>query len=602
MKFKKIFCIVMAAVIVSICLPFSVSAEEAVTADYVEGEVVFEYTPPAVSSGVRRSASSLGAKLKSLGVTELTALENYDDTVQTYSVSAEPTVYVAKIDGDVLKTCKEIEKISGVSYAEPNYLLETYGYSTPLEITNSSKNYVSYEKWYLNDVMNIPAAWEKYQTSGEDVVVAVIDNGYYLDATDFPVNLWDDGKGNHGWNTANNSADISPSYKPDGSALQDSAHGSNVAGIIGMASNGSNCVGAAFGASLMLLKVAESSYSASDTRTKITSTAVANAVVYARRHGADVITMSLGVNGSYPTIIKSAVDDAYADSICILAAAGNNSMGTASMLSYPAAASNVIGVMASGKSDRKRLTDFSNFDEHGSTYYDIAAPGENIVGCGIEVGKMSVMNGTSQATPLVAACVALYIAAYPEQNVIEIYKSLRNSSTKYASSNSTSSPTKSYEYKMLDALEFLDYGAIKPEIEFNLNTTVIHDSSKGYIYGLDEGYADIANYVTVKDGTGTAEFIPTANGNGTGSVLKVYTLTGELYKTLTVVIFGDVNGDCKADGEDAVIISCIANGMGNYSDCIKYAADADFDNSVSEKDATLTANYAIGLDLISQIR
>ena len=99
-----------------------------------------------------------------------------------------------------------------------------------------------------------------------------------------------------------------------------------------MASNGSNFVGAAFGAELMLIKVAEDNYTASDVKTRITSSAVANAIVYARVNGADVISMSLGINNAYPTAIKNAVDDAYADSICIVAAAGNNGTGTSSLL------------------------------------------------------------------------------------------------------------------------------------------------------------------------------------------------------------------------------------------------------------------------------
>ena len=592
----------MTAVLVSACLPFTVSAEEAIAADYIENEVVFEYAPPASSSGVRRSPAAFRSKLKALGVTELEALDNYDDSVYTSSVSSEPTTYVAKISGDVEKTCREIEKISGVNYAEPNYLLETYGYTMPLEIKNQGRNYVNNEKWYLDTIMNIPAAWEKYQTCGEGVTVAVIDNGFYVDATDFPVNLWDDGNGNHGWNTASGNADIGPALRSDGTALNDSAHGSNVAGIIGMASNGSNFVGAAFGTELMLLKVASDEYTASDTKTKITSAAVANAIVYARRHSADVISISLGVLNVYPTAIKNAVDDAYADSIAIIAAAGNNALGTKSSLSYPAAASNVIGVMASDKTNQYSLTNFSNYDENNCQYYDIAAPGYAIVGCGIEKGRFSVMLGTSQATPLVASCVALYKSVYPNQTVDKVFRSLRSAPSKAVTSNSSVSASKTYTYKMLDAVEFLDYGAIKPEIEFNLNTTVVHDSATGYIYGLDEGFADIANYITVKDGTGTAEFIPTANGNGTGSQLKIYTLTGAVYKTYTVIIFGDVNGDCKADGTDAVVIGCIANGMGEYDDCVKYAADVDFDGNVSDVDIATVAGYAIQTDFISQIR
>ena len=602
MKIKRIICVLLTAVTVFTCLPFSVSAKEIITADYVEDEVVFEYAPPISSGGVRRAPAAFRSMLKALGVTELKALDNYDDAIHTSSVSSEATTYVAKISGDVEKTCREIEKISGVRYAEPNYLLETYGYTAPLEITNGLANYTNYEKWYLDTVMNIPAAWEKYQTCGEGVTVAVIDNGFYIDAADFPTNLWDDGNGNHGRNTASDNYDISPALRPDGSALNDSAHGSNVAGIIGMASNGSNFVGAAFGAELMLIKVAEDNYTASDVKTRITSSAVANAIVYARVNGADVISMSLGINNAYPTAIKNAVDDAYADSICIVAAAGNNGTGTSSLLAYPAAASNVIGVMASSKTSTSELTTFSNYDQNNGQYYDIVAPGEAIVGCGIEAGRFSVMSGTSQATPLVAACIALYASVYPEQTVDKIFNSLREFSGPAATSNPTVSTDTTYTYKMLDAVKFLDFGATKPEIEFNLNTTVIHDSSKEYIYGLDEGFADIASYVTVKDGTGTAELVQTANGNGTGSQLKIYTLKGELYKTFTIIIFGDVNGDCKADGMDAVIMGCMTNGMGEYDNCVTFAADVDFDGSVSDTDIETVKKYAIKTGYISQIR
>lgn len=602
MKIKRIICVLLTAVTVFTCLPFSVSAKEIITADYVEDEVVFEYAPPISSGGVRRAPAAFRSMLKALGVTELKALDNYDDAIHTSSVSSEATTYVAKISGDVEKTCREIEKISGVRYAEPNYLLETYGYTAPLEITNGIANYTNYEKWYLDTVMNIPAAWEKYQTCGEGVTVAVIDNGFYIDAADFPTNLWDDGNGNHGRNTASSNYDISPALRPDGSALNDSAHGSNVAGIIGMASNGSNFVGAAFGAELMLIKVAEDNYTASDVKTRITSSAVANAIVYASVNGADVISMSLGINNAYPTAIKNAVDDAYADSICIVAAAGNNGTGTSSLLAYPAAASNVIGVMASSKTSTSELTTFSNYDQNNGQYYDIVAPGEAIVGCGIEAGRFSVMSGTSQATPLVAACIALYASVYPEQTVDKIFNSLREFSGPAATSNSAVSTDTTYTYKMLDAVKLLDFGATKPEIEFNLNTTVIHDSAKEYIYGLDEGFADIASYVTVKDGTGTAELVQTANGNGTGSQLKIYTLKGELYKTFTIIIFGDVNGDCKADGMDAVIMGCMTNGMGEYDNCVTFAADVDFDGSVSDTDIETVKKYAIKTGYISQIR
>ena len=584
-------------------MPVLSTAQEVVTPEYVEDEIIFEYTPTVSTYGIDRSGTSFASKIKALGVTELNELETYEEEyLSTNSVSSESVTYVAKISGDVEKTCREMEKLDGVTYAEPNYLLETYGYTTPVELSNTSGLYYTWEKWYLEDIMNIPAAWEKYQTCGEGVTVAVIDNGYYLEASDFPTNLWDDGNGNHGWNTANNTSDISPAMKPDGTALNDSVHGSNVAGVIGMASNGANGIGAAFGAELMLIKVASDNYTSSDTKTKITSAAVASGINYARMYGADVINMSLGILDSYPTTIKNAIDAAYSAGVVLIASAGNNATGTSTALSYPAAASNVIGVMAIDKTDTSSLTDFSNYDENGGAYYDVAAPGYAVLGCGIEARKFSLLSGTSQSSPLVAACAALYLSVYPDRSVDDVYNSIRNSATKKVTSNSTVSTSQTYQYKLLDAVELLDFGEIKPEIEFNLSTTIIHEPKTGYIYGLDEGYASISDYITVTEGTGTTEFVPTALGNGTGSVLNVYTLSGELYKTYTVIIFGDVNGDCIADGHDAVITDCIANNFGEYSDCIKYAADVDFDGTVDQSDVQLIAGYAIGTDFVSQIR
>ena len=608
MKFKKIICILTAAVIALVCLPVASFAEDTVGADYVDGEVIFEYTAPS-SGGARRASSTFKSRLSALGVTQTREVNTYEDSslFTTSSVTSRTVTYVAKISGNVEKTCRELEKIDGVSYAEPNYLFETCGYTTPRELTAPSNNYVNYERWYLDTVMKIPDAWEKYQTCGEGVTVAVIDNGFYVDATDFPTHLWDDGSGNHGWNVANDSADISPVYR-NGTALADSAHGSNVAGIIGMASNGSNFVGAAFGAELMLIRVANGDSTTKKDAdgndvyyTAITADAVAAGINYAKQHNADVISMSLGVS-VYPNIIRNAVNSAYNAGTVIIASAGNSAMGSKTGLSYPAAASNVIGVMASGQANTSMLTDFSNYDEDDGQYYDIAAPGYAIVGCGIEKGKFSIMAGTSQAAPLVASCAALYLSVYPDRSVDDVYNAIRKASTKTVISNTTVSTAKRYKYKSLNAVEMLDYGEVKPEIVFDLSTTVISDSKRGYIYGLDEGYADIASYVTVTEGTGSAEFVPTALGNGTGSVLNIYTIRGALYKSYTIILFGDVNGDCKINGEDSVIVSCIENGMGEYADCVKFAADTDFDDAVGQSDIDQINSYAIGLGTVSQIR
>lgn len=599
MKIKKIFCVVLSAVLLAVCLPVCVSAEQP-TAEYVDGEIIFEYTPD--STYLFGRSAGIFSKLKSLGVTDIKELETYDSNYYTSSVSTEPVTYTAKTDSDVLETCRRLEKLDGISYAEPNYILETDSYTTPSVITNPSVNYTNYEKWYLETALNIPAAWEKYQTCGENVVIAVIDNGFYTETSSFPEHLWDDGNGNHGWNTANNTSDISPVYKVENgvsSELSDTVHGTNVAGIIGIAANKSNFIGAAYGSTLMLLKAAID-YTSGDTRTKFTSASVTSAIDFARNNGANIINMSLG-SAAHSSAIKNAVARAYNSGIVLISSAGNAQTGTATQPFYPAADENVIGVMASDMTDTTILADFSNFDENDGQYYDITAPGVGIIGSSLLEGKVSRLSGTSQAAPLVASCAALFLSVYPGTSPEKVYDAIKKSPTKRVKSNPEAT-TSTYTYKILDAVELLDYGKVKPEINFNLSTQVMHNLKKGYLYGLDEDFIDIASYVTVTAGTGTEEFIPTKYGNGTGSVLNIYTTTGELYRTYTIILFGDVNGDCKIDGRDAVIISCIQNNMGEYSDFIKYAADTDGDNELTDADVQLTADYAIGLDYISQVR
>ena len=104
------------------------------------------------------------------------------------------------------------------------------------------------------------------------------------------------------------------------------------------------------------------------------------------------------------------------------------------------------------------------------------------------------------------------------------------------------------------------------------------------------------------EGTGTSEFIASENGNGTGSVLKLFDNDGNLFKTYQIIIFGDLNGDAVADGQDAVITSCIINSPDIFENYQHFAADVDFDNQVSEYDYYITANYAIGLDFVFQTR
>ncbi|MBR5409713.1 MAG: S8 family serine peptidase [Clostridia bacterium] len=124
---------------------------------------------------------------------------------------------------------------------------------------------------------------------------------------------------------------------------------------------------------------------------------------YAVEHGADVINMSLGGEGS-SELYSEAVDDAVARGVIVVVAAGNDNQNAERF--SPANVESAITVAAVTQS-RERAS-FSNYGD----LVDIAAPGVNIYSTVPHVTSVSGMSdytyldGTSMATPHVAAAAA----------------------------------------------------------------------------------------------------------------------------------------------------------------------------------------------------
>ncbi len=601
MKIKKFFNLLLCCILIVTSLPLGVSAEELTiieqefsTAEYVPGEIVITTSDELVDS------SSLFTTYATENDCTLINFEkekiNDIEEINTYNNETEEKIYVIDVEGDIIDKCKELEKIPGVVCAEPNYLLDTMGFTMPTEITQSTL-YSTHMKWYF-DSMKITEAWQTYEVTGDGVVIAVIDNGFKIDAGEFPKNLWTDSNGNHGWNTHKNSPDISPIYNSDGTAYSNTGHGTHVAGIIGAPANNGNIIGAAYDAQLMLINAAH--YNSETNLIQFTIEDIINAIYYAIDNEADIINLSLGI-GSESIQLENAVNDAYEAGIAIIASAGNDGISTTVKKYYPAAYESVIGVMAIDKNNPSQLAFFSNYDPSGE-FYDVAAPGYQILSCSLEAGKVAYMMGTSQAAPLVAACAALYLQEYPDSTVEELYEAIRNSPVKNVKQNSVTVPDETYRFKALEADLLLEYGKVDPDLKLNIDTNVTRDKSLGYIWGLDEGFTDINKYISIKEGTGTLEYIPAECGVGTGSILNIYDIYGELYETYTIIVFGDINGDANVDGQDAVLISCVINFTDKYSEAQKFAADVDFDGLVTENDYKITADAAILLDFVFQNR
>lgn len=130
---------------------------------------------------------------------------------------------------------------------------------------------------------------------------------------------------------------------------------------------------------------------------------LAQAIVDAVVQGADIINLSLGTSGD-SSVLRAAVDHALANNVAIVAATGN---GGVNAVSYPAA---YEGVVAVGAVDARN--DHLYFSNSGPQV-DLVAPG-----FGVEAAwgadQVALFSGTSAATPIVSAAIAVVLSEEPE--------------------------------------------------------------------------------------------------------------------------------------------------------------------------------------------
>lgn len=228
---------------------------------------------------------------------------------------------------------QQLAQEAGVVYAEQ----DAYAYA----VMYPNDPYYSPYQWHMTRI-GMENAWD--ESTGSGAVVAIIDTGVRQDLSDLA------GTGfTAGYDFVN--SDTNPT--------DDEGHGSHVCGTVAQTTNNSlGCVGVAYNATIMPIKVLDASGSG-------TYTDIADGITWATDHGADIINLSLGGSSSNTTL-QNAVNYAWNNGVVIVCAAGNSST---SAPFYPAAYTNCISVSAVNYLDQ--LADYSNY---GSTI-DICAPG-----------------------------------------------------------------------------------------------------------------------------------------------------------------------------------------------------------------------------------
>lgn len=307
--------------------------------------------------------------------------------------------------------------------------------------------------WHV-DKVNAPAVWSYNGSTGyngDGVVVAVVDSGVDYNHVDIAGSMWDGGTEfpHHGYDCVSNDNDPMDEY----------CHGTHVAGIIAGQGVAGTQTGIAPGAKIMAIRVLDDTGYGTDGQ-------VISGLEFALEHGADIMNLSLGDPEVGPVGVYRDIFVAVKDAGVVAAVAAGNVGDTQYTYAVPfnvecpgncpppwlhpdqvnlisGGTSAVICVGATDANDShcsfssvgpvtwaegSYVGDYNDYPyENGNATKpglirpDISAPGANVTSLNYQTGTGYVAyDGTSMATPCVAAVLALLLDADPELSPAEL--------------------------------------------------------------------------------------------------------------------------------------------------------------------------------------
>lgn len=324
------------------------------------------------------------------------------------------------------------------------------------------------QQWDMTRI-HAPEGWNS--TTGANVVVAVLDTGCDLSHPDLqpqisPLHIDLD--------------TMQPGGGPNGDPLNE-AHGTCCAGIIAAISN--NALGVAGEASgCQIMPLAFQTWSDIE---------AASGITFAADNGAQVLSMSFrqyapgegkGPSGWNFAIIDPAIAHAFNDRHCVLCAAtGNENYGVVN--GYPARHPLVMACGASDEADNRKSPSSPDGETWWGSNY---GPGVSVVAPGVHIPTTDIrgtggynhasgangdyfmtFNGTSAATPHVAALAALLLSRYPWLTNIQVRNIIEQTAAKvgtvpYDEVAGYPSGTRNQEmgYGRIDVARALDYADV----------------------------------------------------------------------------------------------------------------------------------------------
>ncbi|MDD2387366.1 MAG: S8 family serine peptidase, partial [Bacteroidales bacterium] len=382
--------------------------------------------------------AEIDSLINQYGITKINKLFNFmeDSTVNyPHVVHFDPLLNIE----DIMDAFRELSFVKSVGY------VPIYSYS----VSPNDPIYEDNTFWHLNQI-NAESAWGIHE-GANDVIVAILDNGFNTTHEDLMNNLWinpeeipgngidDDDNGYeddyNGYDVGNN--DGNPHINVDNNN-NFYGHGTHVAGIVGAQTN--NLFGvASISSEVQLMLVKNSSdlgYFDHELAVQSLAYLVDNGI------NESVVNMSWGafdgaegLNQNDINELHLPIEALFNSGVILVAAVGNEGLELGNGIEhYPSAFPEVIAVGATNSDDMLAIQGVNNttLSSNFGSSIDVMAPGVDIwstMSGAIETENdvYIVSSGTSMASPLVAGLCALMRSYKPNADVNEIRNCLYSS-------------------------------------------------------------------------------------------------------------------------------------------------------------------------------
>ncbi len=386
--------------------------------------------------------------LHNIGTTQIQKLFPYTVPGQTRILSPITNKIVPIQDLSQVFTIQFSEQVSVNSVISNLAAFPEVHYAEPVfeAIEDAIPNDPYYsEQWYLNNSVNssfdidAESAWN-YE-KGDDIIVALIENGIDTNHPDLDGHIWTSGGSEYGYG---------------------SSHGTYVAGIIAaQTDNDTGVVGIGWNCYLMPRR----GYDPADRASDIYSAAL---------NGADVINNSWHTpsNMGDPLYLHEAVRNAFNLGAVLVASMGND-QEPRPYTCYPAAYDSFVIAVGALKKVNGGDSLYARSDMNYGSFIDATAPGDSLRTTSIYGSGYGLFGMTSASTPVVSGIVALVRARFPSKSNAEIMDIIRQSSVLF---DGWQSDFDHYGHGMVNAY----YAVAPPEIPQNFNGTWYNNHPKIY--------------------------------------------------------------------------------------------------------------------------